>query len=273
MVAALRCHWPEYLMEAAGLGTFMVSACAFGTLLEHPASPVRRAIDDVLLRRACMGVAMGLTAIALVYSPWGRRSGAHLNPSFTLSFLQLGKVQRWDAAFYVLAQFGGAAAAVALMTVLLGPWIGHPAVNYVVTAPGPWGASVAFGAEVAISLVMMATVLVVSNTPGLAGATGLVAGTLVALYITVEAPLSGMSMNPARTFASALAADAWTAIWAYFVAPPIGMLLASQLYVWSRQRRPVMCAKLHHDPRRRCIFRCGYAAARRTPLGLEETHA
>src|SRR6266849_1748240 len=78
---ALRLHWPEYLMEAAGLGFFMVSACLFGALYENPASPVRHAIVSAFLRRVVMGLSMGATAIAIIYSPWGKQSGAHINPS------------------------------------------------------------------------------------------------------------------------------------------------------------------------------------------------
>jgi aquaporin Z len=72
-------HWVEYFMETAGLGAFMISACAFGVLLEHPTSPIRAAIPADGLRRAVMGAAMGLTAIAIVYSPFGKRLGAHFN--------------------------------------------------------------------------------------------------------------------------------------------------------------------------------------------------
>src|SRR6266568_7059461 len=103
--AALTNHWPEYLMEAAGLGIFMLSACAFAVLLEHPMSPVNEMIENPFVRRILMGIAMGLTAIGIVYSPWGRRSGAHLNPSLTLSFLALGKIAPWDAFFYIASQF------------------------------------------------------------------------------------------------------------------------------------------------------------------------
>jgi len=68
---ALRRHWPEYLMEAAGLGMFMISAGLFGTLLFHPASPLVVLLPDPLARRALMGAIMGATAIGLIYSPWG----------------------------------------------------------------------------------------------------------------------------------------------------------------------------------------------------------
>src|SRR5439155_25457677 len=85
-------HWPEYAIEAACLGLFMISACVFVTLLEHPMSPARAAVADPTLRRVLAGVAMGLTAIGLIYSPWGQQSAAHMNPSLTLTYLRLGKI-------------------------------------------------------------------------------------------------------------------------------------------------------------------------------------
>ena len=252
--ANLRRHWPEYLIEAAGLGVFMVSACAFGTLLEFPGSRLHALLPDAMLRRALMGLAMGLTAITLVYSPWGMRSGAHFNPAVTLSFWRLGRVAGTDAAFYALAQFAGAAAGVALMAAAIGPPLTAPPVLDVVTAPGPAGAWTAFAAEVAISALLMAAVLMVSNMPRVSRLTGLFAGTLVALFITFEAPISGMSMNPARSAGSALSAMHAPAQWIYFTAPPLGMLLAAEAYVRLRGRRAVFCAKLHHDNGERCIF-------------------
>ena len=255
----LRQHWPEYLIEAAGLGLFMVSACLFVTLIEHPASPLPQAIGDPALRRVLIGLAMGLTAITLIYSPWGKRSGAHLNPAVTLTFFRLGKIEPWDALFYILFQFAGGATGMAVATLLLRSSIlSHPAVNFVATLPGEQGAAVAFLAEAAISFGLMLTVLFVSNSPRANRYTGLVAGALVAVYITLEAPLSGMSMNPARSFASALSAQQWTAIWIYFTAPPLGMLGAAAAYVGFRGTAAVLCCKLHHENGQRCIFRCRY---------------
>jgi len=102
----------------------------------------------------------------------------------------------------------------------------------------------------------MLVILQVSNSR-LARYTGLFAGFLVATYITLEGPLSGMSMNPARTLASALAAHAWTALWVYFTAPPLGMLAAAEAYVRARGRGAVFCAKLQHDNDKPCLF-CEY---------------
>src|SRR5262249_5226693 len=132
-------HWPEYLIEAAGLGTFMISACSFGVLLGHPGSALHAAIPDPTVRRMLMGVAMGLTAMTIVYSPWGRRSGAHINPCLTLTFFRLGKVAPTDAAFYALAQFVGGATGVSIAAAVLGSALADPRVNYVVTAPGDRG--------------------------------------------------------------------------------------------------------------------------------------
>jgi glycerol uptake facilitator-like aquaporin/catechol 2,3-dioxygenase-like lactoylglutathione lyase family enzyme len=258
-LAALRRHWPEYLMEAAGLGLFMLAACLFTTLLEHPASPVRQGIATPVLRRVLMGLAMGATAVGIVYSRWGQQSGAHLNPSVTLTFLRLGKVARWDAAFYALAQVLGGAAGVAAAGLALGGLLDDPAVNHAVTQPGAPGIAVAFVAETIISFLLMTVVLATSNAAGFARFTGLFAGALVATYITLEAPLSGMSMNPARTLASALGAHTWRALWLYFVAPPLGMLLAAEVYRRLAGPEGVVCAKLHHASHRRCIFKCGYA--------------
>jgi aquaporin Z len=247
-------------MEGAELGLFMISACLFVALLEYPASPVHSLLPDPTLRRALIGIAMGVTAIALIYSPFGQRSGAHFNPSVTLTFWRLGKVGNWDAAFYGLSQFIGGTFGVLLSALLLGQVIADPSVHYVVTAPGPHGVLVAFLAETVISFLQISLVLRVANTKRLARFTGVFAGVMVATYISIEAPYSGMSMNPARTFASALPAHLWTAWWIYFAAPPLGMLLAAELYVRQHSIHKVFCAKLHHHNNKRCIFQCNWHA-------------
>jgi aquaporin Z len=255
-LASARLHWPEYLMEAALLGTFMVSACLFGALYESPHSPVRHAIASQLLRRMLMGLSMGLTIVAIIYSPWGKQSGAHINPSVTLTFFRLGKVKRWDAIFYIASQFAGAALGVALVARPLSQELADPAVRYVVTVPGEHGVWGALLAEFIIAFGMMSTVLYFSNHHRLDRYTGLFAGLLVATYITIEAPFSGMSMNAARTFGSAISADIWNSFWIYLTAPPLAMLTAAEFYLWRKGRMAVKCCKLHHNNDKRCIF-CG----------------
>jgi len=254
--SSLRLHWPEYLMEGALLGAFMVSACLFGAIYEFPNSPVHLAIASSFLRRLLMGMSMGLTAIAIIYSPWGKQSGAHINPSVTFTFFRLGKVKPWDTFFYICAQFAGGVLGVLLVARFFGMELSHPAVRYVVTLPGPHGIWIALLAEFVIAFGMMSVVLHFSNHHRLDRYTGLFAGLLVATYITLEAPFSGMSMNPARTLGSAFSAELWTGLWIYFTAPPLGMLGAAELYLWRKGRIAVKCCKLHHNNDKRCIF-CG----------------
>src|SRR5262252_9436962 len=124
---ALRNHWPEYLIEGWALGTFMVSAGLVATLLGAPASPIHRALSDPLWRNAAGGVAMGLTAIALISSRWGKRSGAHMNPAVTLTFLRLGHIAPTDAFFYIAAQLlGGTAGVLAAHAILGEPFASEP---------------------------------------------------------------------------------------------------------------------------------------------------
>ena len=260
MIDALRKHWPEYLMEAAELGLFMVSACAFTVLLYHPISPLAQNIHSELLRRVLMGIAMGSTAVAIIFSPFGKRSGAHFNPAVTLTFFRLRKIEPWDAAFYTLFQFIGGIVGVLIATTVLGGLVAHQSVKYAATLPGPGGPRVAFLAEVLISFILMSVVLSVSNTKRLSRWTGLFAGLLVATYITIESPISGMSMNPARSFGSASVAHLWTSLWIYFTAPPFGMLLAAEVYRRLKAGHAVACAKFHHHNKTRCIFRCNFEA-------------
>jgi aquaporin Z len=260
MLPALREHWPEYLMEAAGLGLFMISAGIFGVLLFQPASPAVSAVPDPFLRRILMGLAMGGTAVALIYSPWGQQSGAHFNPAVTLTFLGLGKVAPWDALFYILAQFIGGTAGVLAVIALFGDRFTAPPVSYVATMPGQYGTIAAFAAEVVITFLLMTVVLVTTNLRRASRYTGLFAGLLVATFIMVVAPISGMSMNPARSFASAFPGSLWLGLWIYFLAPPLGMFLAAAVYQAARHGREVVCAKLNHHNKKRCIFRhCGFA--------------
>ena len=247
-------------MEAAGLGIFMISAAGVTTILEYPKSPLHDFLPDPVLRRVLIGITMGLTAIGIIYSPWGKQSGAHLNPAVTLTFYRLGKIEGIDALCYALAQLAGGLIGLVVASFTIGMAIEHPSVNYVVTVPGNAGPGIAFVAEVFISFGLMLTVLLVSNHRRLAPFTGLIAGCLVAAYIGLEAPFSGMSMNPARTFASALPAGIWTAFWIYLTAPPFGMLLAAEVYTRIKSLKQVYCAKLHHQNSKRCIFRCNYPA-------------
>jgi aquaporin Z len=239
---ALSIHWREFLIEGWALGMFMISAATVTTWLEHPGAPLNRAIGSPDVRLALIGLCMGGTAVALIYSPWGRLSGAHMNPAVTLAFLSLGRIAPVNAVFYIVAQFAGGYAGVLTSLALLGPYFQDPPVHYIVTSPGAAGSGVAFAAEFAISFVMMFAILTISNNSRWSRYTGVAAGALICSYVFFESPLSGFSMNPARTVASALPAGVWTGVWIYFTAPVGAMWLAARTFhaltPWSK--------RLHH---------------------------
>jgi aquaporin Z len=250
-------HWPEYAAEGLGLGLFMVAAGVVATLLDSPNSALRDWLPNDSFRRSLGGLAMGLTAIALIYSPWGKRSGAHMNPAVTLAFWRLGKIGTLDVCGYVIAQFVGGLLGVLLVAAVFGMAFTERPVLFAATLPGTAGLLVAFTAELLISMGLMLAVLHFAERPKLAPYTGLVAGLLVATYIAIEAPLSGMSMNPARSFASAAPALYWQHLWLYFTAPPLGMLLATQVHLALHGAGFGGCAKLVHAATARCIH-CGF---------------
>ncbi len=227
---AFRQHWDRYLMEGAELGIFMAVALFLALLLEHPRSRLHKFFKSEILRRFFFGFGIGLTVVLLIYCTWGRQSGAQFNPAVTLSMLYLQRIQPWDAFFYIIAQFIGGGLGVMLAAAPFWKASAHKKVNFVVTLPGKPGVAAAFAAEFIISFILMATLRLVYQHATLKPLIGYFAGLLLLLYITFEVPFSGMSLNPARSVASAIPARNWKSIWIYFLAPTLAMLLAAILF-------------------------------------------
>ena len=221
-------------MEAAGLAGFVVGASLLTVFLEHPELPVMQTVfgEYPMLRRVPLGIILGAYIAGLVYL-FGERSGAHINPAVTWAFYRLGKIGFADSAFYTLGQFVGATAAAQIMKLALGDFYRDPPIRYVVTEPAKWDESgaVAFAAEFFISFILMFVCLAAANSSRLEKFVAPMTGFLIALYLIVETPYSGMSLNPARSFGSALAANEWRYLWIYFVAPPLAMLLAAEIFL------------------------------------------
>ena len=226
-------------MEAAGLGGFVVGAGLMVIALEHPDGPAMQTVlqDYPTVRHAILGVVMGLY-ITLIAILWGKKSGAHINPAVTWTYYALGRIQFTPAVFYTLAQFAGAIAGALLLKATLGTWFSNPAIDYGVTKPmPPYGSVHAFVAEALISFVLMAVTLMAITSERWEKRLAVITGVLIALYLTFELPLSGMSLNPARSTAGALAANKWGHLWIYFVAPTGAVLLAGSLFpFWKRFR-------------------------------------
>jgi len=221
----------KYVDEARGLGIFMFSAGFFDALVEYPGLPVRHYITSSLARRFLVGLTMGITGLYIFTAPFGRQSGAYINPAVTIVRNRLGNIDTTDALFYILFQFLGGSAGLYLVTILFPRWMRDPAINYIVTVPGKDGAFIAFIMEWLISFILVAVVLFMGIKKRWDRFTPHVVSALITIFITFEAPFSGMSMNPARSFASAIVAGEWNGFWIYCTAPLLGMLAAEKIYL------------------------------------------
>ena len=224
-------NWIYYLQEALGLAIFMISACYFGSMLEAKNAYWHLTVTNNFSRSVIMGILMGATALFIFYAPFTSPSGAHINPAVTLSFLRLGKINTWDAIFYIVFQFAGGTLAVYMMQWLIGPALTAMPVSSVVTIPGKAGWWPALLMEFAIAFITMSMVLFTAASARLKKYTRIIAGCMVCCYVIIAGPVSGFGMNPARSFASALPAGIWTCAWIYMIIPVAGMLGATELYL------------------------------------------
>jgi aquaporin Z len=254
IAAALLRHWRLYLDEGVELAIFMISACFFTVWLFNPAWPILHLLSSSALRRLLMGVSMGATAVLIIRSPMGKRSGAHFNPAITLTYFRLGKIDKWDASFYVVSQFIGGILWSGSFSALPAQQPGRS--HGGLCGYGSWTGwnSRGFCAEYFMAALLMLVVLWFSNRPPLAQYTSYLVGVLIMFYVFVFAPVSGFSINPARTTGSAVFANVWTAVWLYFVAPVLGMMTSAEIYLRVYGIESVLCAKLHPDPSYPCPF-------------------
>lgn len=255
---AIHTHWREYLMEAAEIAALMLSTCICGALLYSPDSPVKNAHLSGAPRSILMGFAVAMTAFLIIRSPFGRRTGAHCNPAVTLAFFWLGRVHRWDAACYILAHFFGAAAGVMAARQIAGMLLSDPPVRYMITLPGRHGDSAAFLGEFLLAALLMGAVLYASNHRLLVRFAPVFVALITVCCYAFSSSIAGFSVNPARSFSSALFAGVWQGIWIYFVAPSAGMLAAAMLYSRRVGRDGIYCAKVYHDLRSTCPFPCRF---------------
>ncbi len=258
LAEAIGTHWKEYLMEGTELGSLMLSTCIFGTLLYSNDSPMNYLAPSRGVRSLLMGTVIAMTTFLIIRSPFGRRSGAHFNPAVTLAFLWLRRIHRWDAACYVVAHFVGAVVGVLVAHEILGVRLSSAPVRYLVTLPGTYGRPMAFIAEFVLSGLLMGVVLYASNHRLLARFSPILVALLTISYFALCSSISGFSVNPARTFSSALFAQIWEGIWIYFSAPCLGMLMSAAIYIRAMGSNRVYCAKVFHDRQSSCPFPCHF---------------
>lgn len=225
----LQTRLAKYTIEGLSLAAFMIVLSTGAVALEHPASPLHQALPNHLVRRALMGLLAGGWLVGLIYSAWGQKSGAHINPAVTLSNLRLKRISWRDAVMYIAAQVTGAIVGMQIAAYIYGDYLRRPSIDFITTTPGTAGSFVALLVETLLSFLLMSSIIFTSDRRGWQRTTGLLVGLLILTLTMVAAPISGLSLNPARTLGSAVAARNFNGVWLYMIGPVLGMQLAVEL--------------------------------------------
>ena len=218
--AADRSTWSLYVAELLGTALLLVGGLSAVIVVVSPASPVAALSLPGWLARGIAGALFGLTGSLVTVSALGRHSGAHLNPAMTLAFLLERRISASHAARYVVGQLVGAVAGAAVV-LAWGP-LGAP-LRYGATTPAhglaPW---LAVALEALCTLVLVGTVFLFLGRPRLRRFTPWTMSPMYAVMVSLEAPWTGTSTNPARTLGPALVTGTWQGAWVYLVGPALG---------------------------------------------------
>lgn len=219
---------PDLLRRAAaeGLGVFALVFAGCGAIIteaQHPGS----------LGTVGIALVFGLIVMAMIYAT-GHLSGAHLNPAVTLAFVVTRHLPRAEAAAYLAAQLAGALAAAGLLAAI---WPSQPAALGA-TIPTV-GVGSAFAYEVVLTAFLMFVIMAVATDTRAVGAAAAIAiGGTVGLDALFGGPITGASMNPARSIGPALVAGELHDLWLYVAAPIVGATIGALAYQVVRGEHP-----------------------------------
>jgi aquaporin Z len=244
-------HLSEWAAEGAGTAILLLVVVSVVSLVFGPGSPVAGALPARSPRLLLAGLLIAGSASLVAVSPLGRLSGGHINPAVTFAFWLTGHVHHHDLAGYVGAQLLGAIAGVGVGALLWGSRA--VAVQYGRTTPGPGVGDLGAGAiEMTMTATLLLVIFTLTSRQRLMRYTPLVTWLLVASLVWRLAPLTGTSLNPARSLSPAVFARTFDSLAVYLVAPLLGAALAA-LMVRLRWLRLPLTAKLFHDPDYRSV--------------------
>jgi aquaporin NIP len=228
-------------LAAEAVGTFMLVAVG-------PGAAAVNAWTGGTVTHVGGALAFGCVILAAVYAV-GHVSGAHLNPAVTVGFWVARRFPTADVLPYIFAQLAGASIAAYGLRMVLGQ-AASAAATVPAIAVGP-----ACAVEIVLTFILMFVIMAVATDARVASPiAGLAVGATVAADALAGGPLTGASMNPARSFGPALATGTWSGHWIYWIGPLVGAALAVWIYDYLRQGTS-------HDHR----LRRGIAAAPATP--------
>ena len=220
--------------ERPGLLRRSVAEClaAFALVFAGCGAVVTNATHQGALGAVGVSLVFGLVIMVMIYAT-GHLSGAHINPAVTIAFTITRHFPGRDAAAYIAAQLVGAAAGALL---LLAAWRDKPA-HLGTTLPSV-GTGTALVYEIVLTAFLMFVIIAVATDTRAVGAAAAIAiGGTVGLDALFGGPITGASMNPARSFGPALASGTWTHFWIYIVGPVTGAALGAFAYQFIRDER------------------------------------
>lgn len=257
-------HWPEYAAEFVGTALLVLGGLSAVTVDFAPGLPMLHWLPSASMRRLLTGLLFAGSGSLIAISPLGKLSGAHLNPAVSLAFWVQGKMHGWDSVGYVLSQLAGGIAGVWLLDAVWGDYA-H-SIHDGVTVPGlGYTALDAFGAEVVMTFMLIFSILLFVSNHKLMRWTPLMTWFLVALLVWLGAPVSGTSLNPARSFGPAFITGVTAYQWIYWLGPLLGSLGAVATFRFVPG--DVLTGKLFHVASYRSIFK-HVAAPSRKEAGL-----
>lgn len=248
-------HWFEYGAELLGTAFLVfvgLSAVVFNFGL---GLPMEQLIPNKSIRLLITGLMFAGSGSLVAISPLGKLSGAHVNPAVSLAFWLQGKMHHHDICGYIIGQFLGAIIGAGLLVSVWGKYA--VSVNNGMTLPGAnYALWYVFLAEVSMTCLLVLAIFIFVSSDRLMHWTPLMTWLLVATMVWLESPISGTSLNPARSFGPALVSWFWQAQWLYLFAPPLGAILAVGVFrLLTFGEHELLTAKLFHVPNYRCIFK------------------
>jgi aquaporin Z len=248
-------HWPEYGAELVGTAFLLFGGLSAVVFDFGTGSPLAHVLPDASLRRLITGLLFAGSGSLVAISPLGKLSGAHINPAVSLAFWMQGKMHHFDLGGYILGQLLGAILGTVLV---IGVWGERAAsVGFGRTVPGVgYPLWLVFLAEMSLTFLLVFSIFIFVSSHRLMRWTPLMVWILVAMMVWLEAPISGTSLNPARSFGPALLSWFWQVHWLYWIAPPLGALLAVGAFrLLPMGKRDVLTGKLFHVPYYRSVFK------------------
>ncbi len=240
-------HWSAYAAEFIGTALLVFLGLAAVIFNFGPGSPMLLWLPDPFVRRLVTGFLFGSVGALVALSPAGRVSGAHLDPVLSWAFWAVGSLTLVDAVAYTVAQFAGATLAALTLPPVWGAFGG--AVLYGATVPSATlGSWVAIAGEAIATFALVGGIIWFVGHPRLRAFTPALIPPLVALLVGFEAPWSGTSMNPARTFGPAVVSHTLGAFWIYLLGPALGAAIAAVAAARSDRVHVAKVAHHGHDP-------------------------